>query len=221
MGHRVALAALAAVAAFVAAGAARADNPMLVADVGLDDSYTITVSDAGGNRVTHLDPGTYTLTVRDHSSFHNFHLAGPGVDVATGIDSAGTQTFTVTLGDGTYLFMCDPHNDRMRGTFTVGSVASPPPPAPKPAAAKLAASIGPGAKVALAPRSGLSAGKAVVTVRDRSATDGFRLSGPGLTRATGAAFRGTVRWTVTLKAGRYVWGSIRTPKLRHTLRVSS
>ena len=65
-----------------------------------------------------------------------------------------------------------------------------------------AASIGLGTALSLRPAGRLAAGKAVITVRDRSANDGFRLSGPGLVRATGAAFRGTVSWKVSLKAGR-------------------
>jgi hypothetical protein len=57
-------------------------------------------------------------------------------------------------------------------------------------------------------------------VADRLATDGFRLAGPGVSKATGAKFRGTVKWTVTLKAGRYSFGSARSSKLRKTFTVS-
>ena len=211
-----------AVAALLAgAGAARADNPGLIGDVGIGDSFTITLNDAAGNKVTHLDTGTYTVTLHDHSDFHNFHLSGPGVDVSTAVEGIGTQVFTVTLTDGTYFFNCDPHSSQMKGSFTVGTVTTPPP-APKPsaAAAQLAASLT-GSKATLGPLAGLSAGKAVLTVRDRSATDGFRLSGPGVSKATGAQFRGTVKWTVTLKAGRYSFGSARNPKLRKSFTVSS
>ena len=44
------------------------------------------VFDAAGNKVSHLDAGTYTLNLLDHSAFHNFHLGGPGVDVSTSVD---------------------------------------------------------------------------------------------------------------------------------------
>ena len=141
----------AAVALLGAAGSARADNPGLVGDVGLNDAYTISLTDAAGARVTHLDPGTYTLTVHDHSDFHNFHLSGPGVDASTAIDFIGDQSFTVTFTDGTYFFNCDPHSSRMKGTFTVGTVAAPPPPAP---AVKLSGSIGPGGAFSLGPVGG-------------------------------------------------------------------
>ena len=87
--------------------------------------------------------------------------------------------------------------------------------------AALAASIGPGAKISLKPSSGLSAGKFRIKVSDRSATDGFRLAGPGVTKSTSAKFKGSVTWAVTLKAGKYTFGSLRHPKLRRTFTVSS
>jgi plastocyanin len=196
-----------------AAGAAHADNPVLTGDVGVNDSFTITLTDANGARVTHLDTGTYTLRVHDHSAFHDFHLSGPGnVDVSTTPDFVGDQTFTVTLVDGQYFFQCDPHSSQMKGNFTVGTFTAPPP-KPTPAAAqKLAASIGPGASFRLGPLAGVSAGKAVITVSDRSAKDGFRLAGPGVARTTGAKFRGTVKWTVTLQAGKYSYGGAKQRK---------
>ena len=201
-------------------GTARADNPVLTGDVGAGDSFTITLNDSAGNKVSHLDAGTYTLNLHDHSAFHNFHFSGPGVDVTTSVDAVEDKTFTVTLTDGTYFFDCDPHSSQMKGSFTVGTVSTPPPPAPAPAAAKLAGSIGAGSKATLKPLAGLGAGKAVVTVKDTSASDGFRLAGPGVSKATGKAFRGTVKWTVALRAGRYSYGSVRNPKLRRTFTIS-
>jgi plastocyanin len=214
--------AMAACALLGGAGAARADNPVLTGDVGLNDGFTLTLEDASGSLVKHLDPGTYTLVVHDHSAFHNFHLSGPGnVDVSTTPDFIGDQTFTVTLVDGQYFIQCDPHSSQMKGNFTVGAFTAPPPP-PKPApAAKLAASFGPAAGFKLAGAAGLSAGKAVVTVTDKSAKDGFRLSGPGVSKSTGAAFKGTVTWTVTLKAGTYTYGSAKRAKQRRSFTVSA
>jgi hypothetical protein len=104
-------------------------------------------------------------------------------------------------------------------------VTTPPPtttPTPSPApATALAASIGPGAKISLKPSSGLSAGKFRIKVSDRSGSDGFRLSGPGVTRSTSAKFKGSITWAVTLKAGKYTFGSLRNPKLRHSFTISS
>ena len=53
--------------------------------------------------------GKYTLVVSDKSSIHNFHLKGPGVNVATSVATTGTKTFTITLKKGKYTFVCDPH----------------------------------------------------------------------------------------------------------------
>ena len=208
------------VALLSAAGSARADNGTLVGDVGLGDAFTISLKDSTGAAVTHLNAGTYTLVVHDHSAFHNFDLSGPGVSVATDIAGVGDQTFTITLVDGTYFFQCDDHPTTMKGKFTVGAVTTPPPPTPAPAT-PLAASIGPGAKVSLKPSTGLSAGKFRIKVSDRTASDGFRLGGPGLTRSTTAKFTGSVTWTVTLKAGKYTFGSLRNPKLRRSFTISS
>jgi hypothetical protein len=135
-----------------AAGTARAANPVLTGEVGIEDGFTITLTDANGARVTHLDTGTYTLLVHDHSTFHNFHLSGPGnVDVQTPVDFVGDQTFTVTLVDGQYFFQCDPHSSQMKGNFTVGTFTAPTPKPPPPAPQKLAGTIGPGASFRLGP----------------------------------------------------------------------
>ena len=204
----------------------RADNAALIGDVGQGDSFAISLKDANGKAVTHLDAGTYSLTLRDHSDIHNFDLNGPGVSVSTDITAIEDKTFTITLTDGTYFFVCDAHAGQMKGSFTVGSVQSttttttstPPPPAP---ATKLAGAIGPGAKLSLKPTGGLSAGKAKLTISDASATDGFKLSGPGVTRSTGVAFKGKVTWTVSLKAGTYTYSSVKHPTRKHSFRVSS
>jgi hypothetical protein len=209
------LAAAAVVALLPAVTAARAADPVLTGDVGRDDSFAISLTDASGVPVTHLDPGTYSLVVHDRSDFHNFHLTGPGVDEATGVTVIEDRTFTVTLTDGMYVFVCDAHPTQMRRTFTVGAVTAPP--APK----RLTASIGPAGAVSLRPVGGLSAGKVVIAVSDRTSKDGFRLAGPGLSKSTGVAFRGTVTWTVTLRPGRYTFGSLRHPTLRRSFSVSS
>jgi hypothetical protein len=210
-------------AAALLAGAANAADPVLTGDVGAGDSFAITLKDSSGSPVTHLAVGTYTLVAHDRSDFHNFRLSGPGVDVATPIEGKGDSTFTVSLVDGTYFFICDAHPAQMKGKFTVGTATdtTPTPPAPAPAPrTKLTGAIGPGASISLRPAAGLAAGKFAITVNDRSATDGFRLSGPGVTKATGAKFRGTVTWNVALQAGRYTFGSALRAKLRRAFTVS-
>jgi plastocyanin len=192
---------------------AAADNPTLVADVGANDSFEISLVDAAGVKVQHLDAGTYTLLVHDHSIHHDFHLTGPGVDVTTTDPLVGDQTFTITLADGVYTYVCDPHAVTMRGVFTVGSVTAQPP-------VKLAASLSAKSKGALGPLSSAPpAGPYEITVNDRSAKDGFRLTGPGVKRTTGTRFTGKVTWTVTLRRGVYEYGSVRFPKLRQVFTI--
>ena len=101
--------------ALVLAGPATAAT-RLVATVG--PGFTITVKKAGV-KVRTLRPGTYTITVQDRSRDHNFRLRGPGFNRATGIARVGTFTWTVRLRAGTYRYVCDPHADSMRGSFTV------------------------------------------------------------------------------------------------------
>jgi len=57
-------------------------------------------------------------------------------------------------------------------------------------------------------------------VTDRTAADGFRLSGPGVAKATGIAFRGAATWKVSLKAGTYTYRAVRHPKLRGSFTLS-
>ena len=200
-----------------AAGGARADNPVLTGNVGANDAFTISLAGPTGAPVSNLDPGTYTLLVHDGSDLHNFHLTGPGVDVSTPVEQSGDYTFTITLTAGTYTFRCDPHASIMNGSFTVGPVTTPSPaptPTPTPAATptKLLATVGPGAKISLRAADGtslssLAAGSFSIVVSDRSATDDFRLVGPGVSKATGVSFKGTVTWKLKLKAGRYTFRS--------------
>ena len=213
------LVALLLLSALGAAGGARADAPVLTGSVGANDAYTIGLSGPTGGPVQNLDPGTYTLLVHDKSQIHNFHLTGPGVDVSTPVEEAGDFTFTVTLSAGMYTYVCDAHASVMKGTFTVGPVSTPTPapaPAPTPAASptKLLASVGPGSKISLRAAGGtalssLAAGSFSIVVSDRSATDDFHLVGPGFSKATGVAFKGTVTWKLKLKAGRYTFRSDR------------
>ncbi len=193
------------------AASAPAATPPLQASVG--PGFVISLRDSAGAGVSHLDPGIYTIHVNDQSPEHDFHLIGPGVDRATEVAEVGSQDWEVTLTDGTYRFQCDPHSTTMRGSFTVGTVAPPPP-----TTLKLAGSVGPGAKISLARTA--KAGKAIITIRDRTKKDNFHLSGPGVNKKTGVAFIGTVKWTVTLQAGTYKFRSDAHRTLKGTLKVS-
>jgi hypothetical protein len=221
---RTALTGAALLVVLAAVGGARAQSPTLVGVVG--PGFSIRLSDAAGSPVKNLDPGTYTIRIQDNSDIHNFHLTGPGVNMATDIEQTGTVTWTVTFSAGSYHFQCDPHASTMFGNFTVGGAAPPPTtttPKPKPAPVRLVGSVGPGKRISLT-RLGkrfvaMKAGPAMVVVSDRSVADNFRLIGPGVNRATTKAGRTTVTWRVTLKKGRYAFRSDATPTLRGTFRV--
>jgi plastocyanin len=209
----IAAAAPALLAAALLAGPTAAENPKLVGTVGPE--FTIGLEDASGAAVTHLDPGTYDVVVHDRADIHNFHLVGPGVDVSTDIEFVGDKTFTVTFKDGSYTYVCDPHNTAMMGRFTVGT----PPAAPTPSKPKLASvRVGPGASISAPAR--LGAGTYTITVRDQSTKDNVHVVGPGLNRKTGVAFRGTVRWSVTLRRGDYRVRSDAHTRLARTIVVS-
>jgi plastocyanin len=112
---RFAAVAIAAGAALLVAGPAAAATK-LVATVG--PGFTITLT-KGGRKVTSLPAGAYTITVRDKSNIHNFHLKGPGQNKLTTVAFVGTKTWNVSLKRGKYTFVCDPHVAAMKGAFTV------------------------------------------------------------------------------------------------------
>jgi plastocyanin len=201
-------------------GSAAMSNPILTATVG--PGFSISLVDASGNPVTNLDPGTYTFEVHDRSTLHSFHLTGPGVDMATTINTTSDPNWTLTLADGSYHFFCDAHPTTLRGDFTVGTPpASPPPP---PVATKLSGKVGPGTAISLKMASGavakiLKAGVYAITVRDLSAVNNFHLTGPGVNRRTSVAGKATVTWRVTLVAGVYRYRSDAHPALKGSVTV--
>ena len=218
-------------AAFLAVAGAASVAVALAADGKLTGTvgpgFTIGLLGADGLPVQRLDPGTYELAVDDRSPEHNFHLSGPGVDVVTSVEDVGAQTFTITLKDGRYTFLCDPHSNTMRGAFDVGTGPPLPPPSPPPVAAKkLTATVGPGATISLrTPASirvrALRAGAYIITVRDRTKLHNFHLTGAGVNRKTGIAQVATVTWKLTLKRGTLVFRSDKSPvTLRGTVAVT-
>ena len=199
--------------------------------------FTISLRDAQGNPVTRLEAGQVELTVDDRSAEHNFHLFGPGVDVTTTVEEIGVRTFSVTLRDGSYTFVCDPHATDMRGSFNVGATAPPPPPppptpnpTPRPApsakvGARLALTVGPGFTISLRTLAGkrvtvLRPGAYTVVARDRSAIHNARLRGAGVSRTTGVGFVGTKTWRVVLRNGTLtILCDPHASRMRSTVRV--
>jgi plastocyanin len=198
------------------AGSAAA-NPVLQASVG--PGFTITLRDANGAAVRHLDPGTYDIRVVDQGVEHNFHIKGLNVDEATSVEDTGEVTWTVTFVDGQlYTFQCDPHAQQMKGVFGVGSATvppPPPPPAPKPKPSGFAkgttlkASVGPGFTISLKDRAGkavrkVRAGRKYrISVADKSPLHNFHLKGRAVNKKTTIGKTGKSTWTVRFKKGMY------------------
>jgi hypothetical protein len=185
--------------------------------------FNILLADANGNRVTHLDPGAYTITVHDRSDLHNFHLNGPGVEKFTQIETPREDVWEVTFRDGVYNYQCDAHPTQMSGSFGVGSASPPPPPPPPPppsptGRAKLTGTVGPGARITLKAAAGaIVAGPAAITIKDLTTKDNFHLTGPGVNKKTRVAAKGTVVWKVTLLANRkYTYRSDAHASLKKT-----
>jgi plastocyanin len=106
-----ALAALVATIAVAAPASAAPRALLLTGTVG--PNFTIKMS------AKSVKAGTYVITIKDLSSFHNFHLTGPGVDKWTSVQKVVTSKWNVKLRKGTYRFVCDPHSTTMKGTLKV------------------------------------------------------------------------------------------------------
>lgn len=138
------LAVLFALGLVTAAVAARphtapAADGTLAASVGPGFSISLTQN---GSPVMSLPPGTYDISVSDTAAVHNFHLSGPGVDMATSVANTESTTWTVTFSVGSYHYQCDAHPTQLHGDFSVGSpggttstvatTTTPPPPTTAP-----------------------------------------------------------------------------------------
>jgi hypothetical protein len=211
---------LAVVAVSIPAAATSAPNATLTGVVG--PGFNISLKNADGTNVTHLDAGTYDISISDNSIEHNFHLRGPGVDLATLLETTGTVTWTVAITDGTYTFICDAHPTQMKGSFTAGNVQPPPPPPPP--AGKLSGRV---TSKAISLKNGgskvrsLTAKKYRITVSDTSKTQNFHLKGPGVNKKTGVAARAKATWTLSLKPGKYTYRSDKSRKLRGSFTVKA
>jgi phage baseplate assembly protein gpV len=206
-----------------AAGARSAAPPQpltaTVGDPAAPEAFRINLVDANGLKVTHVDPGTYTINVHDYATLHNFHLFGPGVNQSTDIPTPETTTWVVTFQDGArYHYECEAHPTQMFGSFTSGTVTTPPPPK------KLKAQVGPGKRISLRTASGakvksVTAGTYKITVRDVTGADNFHLIGPGINKKTGVKAKTTVIWTVRFRSGPVRYRSDATKRLHGSFAV--
>jgi plastocyanin len=105
--------------AIAAAGPATAGAATTTLNATVGPGFTITLKGPHGGKVTHLAPGSYKIVVKDLSDIHNFHLSGPGVDKETSVSAKGTTTWSVKVKKGTYTYVCDPHKQMMKGSFSV------------------------------------------------------------------------------------------------------
>ena len=94
-----------------------ANGSTLSASVG--PGFEISLTGADGADVETLAVGTYTIEVDDQSDIHTFHLSGGSVDESTAVGGTGTDTWQLTLDEGAYSFVCDPHAGSMSGSFEV------------------------------------------------------------------------------------------------------
>jgi plastocyanin len=204
-------------AAVLLPGAAHSAATSTALNVTVGPGFSIKVADANGTSVSQLDPGDYSITIKNLSvaQEHNFHLTGPGVDKASLFDN-NTVTWDLTFVDGTYKWKCDAHPLQMKGSFHVGAL--PPPPV------KLTGKVGPRKTISLkkgtAPVKALAAGRYKLAVTDATRADNFHLIGPGVNKKTGVKFKGGASWTLTLKPGKYTFRSDATKKLKRTFSVA-
>jgi hypothetical protein len=89
----------------------------LLATVG--PKNTISLRDAAGRVIKTVKSGAYSITVRDRSKLHNFHLVGKGVNRKTGKAAVGTFTWNVSLGKGALRFFSDQSPTKVKGSITV------------------------------------------------------------------------------------------------------
>ena len=116
MRHALAIATLLAALVVVGNGVAATKVTILNGTVGPEDTITLTNA---GHHVSALKAGAYAIVIKDVANDHDFHLVGPGVNKTTSVGGTGSVTWHVTLKKGTYRYVCDPHANFMKGSFTV------------------------------------------------------------------------------------------------------
>jgi plastocyanin len=93
-------------------------TPKLLATVG--PKNTIALKSASGATLKTVKAGTYSITVRDRSKLHNFHLVGKGVNRKSGLAGMGTSTWKLKLSAGPLRFFSDRSPKTVKGSVKVG-----------------------------------------------------------------------------------------------------
>jgi hypothetical protein len=96
-------------------------TPKLVATVG--PKNTISLKSASGAVLKTVKAGVYSITVRDRSRLHNFHLVGKGVNRRSALVGMGTLTWKIKLSAGALRFFSDKSPTTVKGSIVVKSVA--------------------------------------------------------------------------------------------------
>jgi hypothetical protein len=109
--------------------------------------------------------------------------------------------------------------------FAGGALAAKPTPKVGPPPPKLYASVGLARQLTLTDATGkivvhLKSGWYTLQIKDANAARRFRLSGPGVNKATGANFVGAAIWGVKLRKGTYRYASVGRPDVTHTFTVT-
>jgi plastocyanin len=121
MVRRVIVAGIAAAALAFAASAPGAGTAVQL-NGAVGPGFTIKLT-KNGKKVKSLTAGTYKIVVNDLSSAHNFVLekarGGTFEKSITSVPFTGKKTVTVKLTAGKWEFYCTPHEQQMRGEFTV------------------------------------------------------------------------------------------------------
>jgi plastocyanin len=92
-------------------------TPKLLATVG--PKNTISLKNASGATLKTVKAGTYSITVRDRSKLHNFHLVGKGVNRKSGLPGTGTLTWKLKLSAGSLRFFSDRSPTTVKGSVKV------------------------------------------------------------------------------------------------------
>jgi hypothetical protein len=92
-------------------------TPKLFATVG--PKSAISLKSASGATLRSVKAGTYSITVRDRSALHNFHLVGKGVNRRSGLAGTGTLTWKLTLSAGPLRFFSDRSPKTVKGSVKV------------------------------------------------------------------------------------------------------